>query len=168
MSKAFTREDDIAAEPILRPQFSSLPPGVKNYLTRDGARQLQEELNRLTEIERPFIASLPEDEAETQLPILNQRIVYLGQSLQSAEIVSPPDPPHDVVRFGATVTVRSRVGEESKYRIVGVDETDLARDWVSWRSPIAGALLNARLGGRVKFKFPAGEEVLEIVDIKYE
>lgn len=169
MSKAFTREDDIAAEPILRPQLSALPPGEKNYLTQDGARRLQEELNRLTEIERPRIASLPDtDEAKTQLPIWDQRIAQLDQSLRSAEIVSPPDPPHDVVRFGAIVTVRNRAREKSDYRIVGVGETDIDRDWVSWRSPIARALINARLGERVKFKFPAGEEQLEIVSIKYE
>jgi transcription elongation factor GreB len=169
MSKAFTREDDVAAEPILRPQLFTLPPGAKNYLTAGGARRLQEELDRLTQVERPKAAALPDaDEAKTQLQILDQRIGHLNQSLHSAEIVSPPAEPQDVVRFGATVTVRNRAGDKSSYRIVGVDETDIDRNWVSWRSPIAGALLNARLGQRVKFRVPAGEEDLEIVSIVYE
>jgi transcription elongation factor GreB len=72
------------------------------------------------------------------------------------------------VRFGATVTVRERNGEASVYRIVGVDEMDLDRNWVSWLSPIAKALLNARPGQRVRFKSPAGEQELEITGITYE
>jgi transcription elongation factor GreB len=71
------------------------------------------------------------------------------------------------VSFGATVTVRRKDGEIS-YRIVGVDEADPDRGWVSWPSPIARALLQARLGERVSFKFPSGEETLEILEISYE
>jgi len=50
---------------------------------------------------------------------------------------------------------------------VGIDETDLDRDWVSWLSPIAKALLHARLGQQIHFHFPSGEEDLEIVSIEY-
>src|SRR5215211_1241539 len=125
MSKAFTKEDDAADEPILRPQPSPLPPGTKNYLTPVGARGLQEELNRLIQTERPRAAALTNaSDAKRELQILDQRISYLGQSLQSAEIVQPPAAPEDVVRFGATVNVRNRAGENSQYRIVGIDETD--------------------------------------------
>jgi transcription elongation factor GreB len=72
------------------------------------------------------------------------------------------------LRFGATVTVREQSGEEATYRIVGTDESDPDRGWVSWLSPIARALMNAQLGERIRFKFPAGEEELEIVNIAYE
>ena len=54
------------------------------------------------------------------------------------------------------------------YRIVGADEIDLDQDWVSWVSPIARALLNARLGQRVPFKFPSGETELEVIRIEYQ
>ena len=64
--------------------------------------------------------------------------------------------------------VREENGEESTYRIVGVDETDFDRGWVSWLSPIAKALVNARLGERVRFKFPSGEEDLWMIGISYE
>ncbi len=80
----------------------------------------------------------------------------------------PPSGDADVVRFGATVTVRRSDGSEDTYRIVGVDEIDLERSWVSWQSPIAKALLNARRGERVRFKFPSGEEELEIAGVSYE
>ena len=82
--------------------------------------------------------------------------------------MNPPAPPHDQVRFGATVTVREPDGEESRYRIVGADETDIDRGWVSWLSPIAKALLNARLGERVRLRLPGGERELEITGITYE
>ncbi|MEY2466117.1 MAG: transcription elongation factor GreB, partial [Verrucomicrobiota bacterium] len=74
-----------------------------------------------------------------KLQALNQRIQQLQESLASAVIVERPREPADRVRFGATVTVRERSGEESSYRIVGVDETDIDRGWVSWISPIAKA-----------------------------
>ncbi len=170
MSKAFTREsDDLPDEPTIRPLPSPLPPGAKNYLTPDGARRLREELDRLVQVERPGLAASPEDQdAKRSLHVLDQRIRHLQQSLHSAEVVPPPGVPEDRVRFGATVTVREHSGDEARYRIVGADETDLDRGWVSWFSPIARALLNARLGQRVRFKFPSGEEELEIVSIAYE
>ena len=100
---------------------------------------------------------------------IEQRILELQQNLQDAEVVPPPaNPgPADRIRFGATVTVRQR-GVETNYRIVGVSEVDLDRGWVSWLSPIARALLNTQPGQRVKFKFPSGEEELEILRVIYE
>ena len=83
-------------------------------------------------------------------------------------MVTPPNGPADVVRFGATVTVRESDGNEASYRIVGVDEVDLDRGWVSWVSPIAKALLNSKQGERIRFKFPSGEETLEVLDVRYE
>lgn len=88
--------------------------------------------------------------------------------MSTAVVVPPPDAPWDQVRFGATVMVRKLSGEETRYRIVGVDEMDVDRDWVSWLSPIGRALLNTRLGQRVRFKFPSGAEELEIAAINYE
>ncbi|MEO6036407.1 MAG: GreA/GreB family elongation factor [Verrucomicrobiota bacterium] len=168
MSKAFTREDDAAEEPILRAQISALPPGVKNYLTADGAEKLQKELDELVQDMRPRASGLTEpEESKRQLLVIDQRIAQISQSLQSAEIVLPPANSEGVVRFGATVTVRNRAGEKLEYRVVGSDETDLDRGWVSWRSPIARALINARMGQRVRFRFPAGEDDLEIIRVTY-
>jgi transcription elongation factor GreB len=172
MSKAFTKEDDAGDVVVPRP-VSPLPPGARNHLTAGGARRLRDELMHL-ETERPgLLARVAEPgmrgaEAKERLQHLEQRIAYLQQSLHSAEVASAPPEPHDVVRFGATVTVRDGRGEESTYRIVGVDESDPARNEVSWLSPIARALLNARLGQKVPFRFPAGATQLEIVRIAYE
>lgn len=174
MSKAFTREDDADDAPVLPRPVSLLPPGVRNYLTAAGARRLREELTRLAELERPrWLAQTGETgargaEAKEELQRVEQRLAHLDQCLQSAEIVMPPPLPHDTVRFGATVTVRDPRGQETRYRIVGADEADFERDEVSWLSPIAKALLNARLGQKVAFKLPAGTTTLEVVRIAYE
>ena len=170
MSKAFTRESDDLVDLPVRPRPASpLPPGAKNYFTPAGERRLREELNGLLQVERPRLASNgSDDDGKRQLQSLDQRIYQLQESFRSAVVVPPPAGPQDAVLFGATVTVRGRVGYESRYQIVGVDETDIDQGWVSWLSPIAKALLNARTGQRVRFKFPSGEDELEIVSVTYE
>ncbi len=170
MSKAFTREENDGPDlPQLPPPVSILPEGARNYITAAGAENLRRDLAELVNRQRPALVAATDDpEAKRQLAALDQRIFQLEQSLQSAEVVTPPESEPDTVRFGATVTVRDSSGEESTYRIVGVDETDFDRGWVSWQSPIARALLNARQGERVPFSFPSGEEELEIVAVSYE
>jgi transcription elongation factor GreB len=170
VSKAFTREDDDAPEPLVLPRpLSLLPPGARNYLTPAGAQRLRAELAQLVEKDLPALRAKPVgDDTREQLARTEQRLAQVQESLASAEVVPPPLPPHEVVRFGATVTVRENQKGETTYRIVGVDETDFDRNWVSWFSPIARALMNARLGQRVPFKFPTGATELEIVRIAYE
>lgn len=170
MSKAFTREENDGPDiPDLPPLSPVLAPGARNYITAAGAQKLRDELQRSVEITRPSLASSSDDpDAKRQLAKLDRRIMQLEESLHSADIVSPPEGPAEVVHFGTTVTVREGDGNEATYRIVGVDEIDIDRGWVSWLSPIAKALLNNKRGQRVRFKFPSGEETLEIVDIRYE
>ena len=170
MSRAFVRESDVPQLADLPPIVSPLPPGARNYLTPGGAQRLREELARLHDSERPRLASAPAEDvdAKRELQLLDQRIRYLQESLRTAEVTETTRGPTDVVRFGATVTVREASGTETRYRIVGVDETDLDRNWVSWLSPIARALMNARTGQRIQFKAPRGMRELEIVAIEYE
>lgn len=168
MSKAFTRESDDAPDLPLMRQVSVLPPGGKNFLTPGGALRLRAELDHLMHEERPRLAASAGEDAKRQLLALDQRLQRIHHTLHTAVVTGPPPVPDDTVRFGATVRVRDRSGEETTYRIVGVDETDLDQNWVSWLSPIAKALLNAHVGQRVRFKFPAGEEELEILSIAYD
>jgi transcription elongation factor GreB len=167
VSKAFTRESDDAPEaPLVRPA-AVLPPGVKNLLTPGGALQLRQELERLT-AEEATLRERSDDHSKRRQQSLAARALQIQHTLQTAVITGPPAVADDVVRFGATVRVRERSGELTSYRIVGVDETDLDQNWVSWLSPIAKALLNARVGQSVRLKLPGGDEQLEILGVSYE
>jgi transcription elongation factor GreB len=170
MSRAFVRESDFPQLPELPPQVSPLPPGARNYLTPAGAQRLRNELSRLLDHERPRLAAAPSDDidAKRELQILDQRIRYLQESLRTADVTEVTPGATDVVRFGSTVTVREPSGSQSRYRIVGVDETDLDRNWVSWLSPIARTLMNAKVGDRVALKAPRSTRELEVIAIEFE
>jgi transcription elongation factor GreB len=170
MSKAFTRDENEGPDiPDVGPTASLIAPGAKNYITAGGAQKLRAERLRLVEVTRPELVEARDDpDAKRQLARVDQRIRQLEESLQSAEIVESPENGRDVIRFGAWVTVREPEGEETTYRIVGVDETDPENNWVSWMSPIAKALLNRKRGERIPFKFPSGEAALEIQEVRYE
>jgi transcription elongation factor GreB len=155
MSKAFTKEIDDLPEhsTVIHPAFS-LPAGAKNYFTADGMNNLRRELED--------IESAPESNS------VRQRRRQIQQSLSSAVPVSSPPRPWTQVLFGAIVTVRDEQGEETAYRIVGVDETYVDRNWISWMSPLAKALLKKHVGDRVHFRSPGGDQNLAILAVRYE
>ena len=149
MSKAFTREDDRPEPDPPKARPSPLPPGTPNYMTPGGALRLKAELDAQT------------------APA--ERLREIRRALDTAVILNPPSEDLDVVRFGATVTVLSLPDRrEIRYRIVGVDETDTARGWISWISPVADALLSSAVGDRVRVTLPSGVKELEILDVAYE
>ncbi len=152
MSKAFTRESDNQAEELLKTP-SRLPHGAKNYYTSQGIARLRETLQKLS--------------SQPGSPDIRQRIHELEQSLRSAVVVDPPPIPWTQVSFGATITVIDQNNVQESYHIVGVDETDLELNCISWLSPIAKALNRARIGQKVSFLAPEGESILEIVEIVY-
>lgn len=166
MSKAFTREENEGPDrPDLPERESALPEGARNYLTPEGAARLREELACLIATDRPPLLDASADpDAKRQLARVNERIFQIEQSLESAEILAA-EPNADRVTFGATVRVRDDDGEESVYRIVGVDETDFDRGRISWTSPLARALLQKRVGDIFSFETPGGERRLEILQI---
>jgi len=154
VSKAFTKED--GGEEIFAPPRAPLPPGTKNYITKSGADRIQAELSDLILKKREHAGSQSEQ--------LNRdaRIQYLQTLINSFIVVEPSA--SDVVRFGATVTVK-RDSQSETYTIVGVDEIDLDRNRISWLSPLARALMSHRVGDRISFKSPAGAEQLEILAV---
>ena len=138
MSKAFTREDDDAPEPPLRRR--GVPVPVPNLVTAAGLRGLRAELERG-----------PSDD----------RARELSEHLATAEVLEPTD--RAGVGFGATVTVADDDGRERRYRIVGAIEAAPRDGAISWQSPIAEALFEARVGDTVEL--PTGE--VEVVAIAY-
>jgi transcription elongation factor GreB len=163
MSKAFTREDDASELPPARPAVS-LPPGVKNYITREGADQLRRECDDLQT--RRSQAAAAND--RTRLQAFDQRIAECQQILNSVTVVEPTASADNQARFGAYVRVKYPSGDIETFRVVGVHEIDLARNFISWQSPLARALLNARAGDIVNFKAPAGPQRLEILAVSHE
>jgi transcription elongation factor GreB len=103
---------------------------------------------------------------------IDRRIRYLIKRLDIADVVDPAVPRDDdlagQVFFGATVTVRNSNDEERTVAIVGVDEIDTARGYISWVSPMARALIKAREGDKVTLRTPGGVEDLEVVSVGYE
>ncbi len=180
MSKAFTKETD--AEDELDDEPKGLPPGVKNYIRPEGFQRLHDELLHLRRVERPKVVEIVSwaagngDRSENgdylygkkRLREIDRRIRYLTKRHESAVVVDPAlQKNHDQIFFGATVTYIDQHGAEKTITIVGIDEADMDAGLVSWVSPIAKALLKARVGDAVKVRTPAGEETIEVVAIRY-
>ncbi len=156
MSKAFTKEDDTVEEQV--PQDVALPPGVKNYLTPTGRARLQAQLE---EARQALSVAEP-----AKKPACERRLAALTRRFETAEVVDPQTQPRGEVRFGAVVTVEN--GDQQRtFHIVGIDEADPRNGSVSWRSPVANALLGAAIGDEVIVQTPHGPDELTIVAIRY-
>jgi transcription elongation factor GreB len=155
---------------------------VKNYITPGGFRRLQEELAHLWKVERPPVVTTVTwaagngDRSENgdyiygkkRLREIDRRIRYLSKCLDRATVVDNAGKTHQKVFFGATVTISNEAGDEREVTIVGVDELDSGDTRVSWRSPLARALLAAKVGDTVTLRAPRGPEQIEIVAVRYD
>ncbi|CAA7621624.1 transcription elongation factor GreB [Magnetospirillum sp. UT-4] len=180
MSKAFTKESD--GDDDLPEGVSAIPKGSPNYVTPAGFRRLQDELRQLTRVERPKVVEVVSwaagngDRSENgdyiygkkRLREIDRRIRFLTKRLEAARVVDPAAQSNtDQVFFGATVTYANGRGEEKTITIVGIDDSDLAHDKVSWIAPVARALMKAYEGDTVQFRAPGGVETLEVLEIRY-
>lgn len=181
MSKAFVK-DETPADEDDEESGTPLPVGSKNYMTPAGHARLQAEFSQLVKVERPQIVSVVSwaagngDRSENgdyiygkkRLREIDRRLRFLTKRLDHAVVVNPEEQENtDQVYFGATVSVIDGDSEEFTYSIVGLDEADPARGRISWVSPLARALLKARLGDSVRFQAPGGLRELEIIAIEY-
>ena len=184
MNKAFTKEIDTDDDDDVE-GVSPLPAGARNYMTPGGFARLSAELERLVQKERPELvatvawAASNGDRSENgdyiygkkRLREIDRRIRFLIKRLDAAEVVDPAAPRDDElgdqVFFGATVDVRNARGEKRTLSIVGVDEIDTARGYISWVSPMARALLKAREGDTVTLRTPVGAEDIDVVEVRY-
>jgi transcription elongation factor GreB len=181
MSKAFTKEtdadDDDAAEGL-----SPLPPGGKNYITPAGYARLRAELLELMDSERPKIvesvhwAAKNGDRSENgdylygkkRLREIDKRIRFLTKRLEIAQVTDPSlHYGEDHIFFGATVSYVDAQGLKRTITILGIDEADSTQQQVSWISPIARALLKARVGDEVRLVTPHGVQELEVLRVHY-
>ena len=183
VNKAFVKESDgDDGDEELAPALR-LPPGSKNYMTRRGYDALRVELDQLVRVERPRLvetvawAAGNGDRSENgdyiygkkRLREIDRRIRFLIKRIESAEVVDPERQQGlEQVFFGATVTFSDLdTEEEQTLQIVGVDEADASQGRISWISPLARAVLKARVGDVVRFHSPAGVREIEIGAVEY-
>lgn len=154
----------------------------KVYITPEGARSLRDELNHIWKVKRPEVTSKVAaaaalgDRSENadyiygkkHLREIDKRIRYLTKRLDNLEIVDRVPDDQDRVFFGAWVTLVDDADEETTVRIVGADEFDLSKGWISLHSPMAKALLGKHLDDEVQIETPSGKTVYEVIEIKYE
>ena len=169
MSKAFTRESDNESGAEEIPSFRhQLPPGARNYITREGADRLKQRLNDLL-VKKQALGTGSDEAgtvAEADQRKIESAIRRLQQILDSVIIAEIPAD-QEKVAFGASVMVRHGNTEEAAYHIVGIEEADPERGSVSWVSPLARALLLRKAGEKVRFRSPAGDEELTILSVQY-
>jgi len=171
--------------PLREPVREAPGPKVKNYITPTGLQRLKDEHRFLLNRERPAVtkvvtwAASNGDRSENadymyakrRLRQIDSRIRFLTKRIDAADVVDPAAPRSEAaasrVFFGATVTYRDAAGQTLVASIVGVDEVDLHRRYISWKSPLARALMKASAGDRVVLHAPNKTEHLEILDVDY-
>jgi len=156
-------------------------PASSKYITPDGMQQLRDELNHLWRVERPKVtqavseAAAQGDRSENaeyiygkkRLREIDRRVRYLQKRIPDLKVVDrPPDEPARIF-FGAWIRLEDENGKEVSYRIVGPDEFDPAKGWISIDSPLARALLKKTEGDEVRVILPKGETEYCVVAVQY-
>ena len=159
---------------------------VRNYITPSGLERLRDERRFLLIRERPAVtqvvawAASNGDRSENadyqygkrRLREIDRRIRFLTKRIDAAEVVDPEAPrtgrAGTQVFFGATVRYANAAGTERVVSVVGLDEVDLERNQISWKSPLARALMKAGPGDRVVLRAPGTTEPLQVLDVRYE
>jgi transcription elongation factor GreB len=152
-----------------------------NYITPEGAKRLRDELGWLLKVERPRVTQGVSDAAaegdrsenaeyiygKKRLREIDRRIRFLAKRLDALTVVAEPPPQAGKIFFGAWVRLENEAGEEVDYRLVGPDETDAGRRWISIDSPMGRALLGKREDDEVTVQRPAGKAVFTILEVSY-
>jgi len=180
MSKAFTKEGDGNDDEPDVPE--TLPAHLKNYMTPTGFAALQTELRILQREERPKVVEVVSwaagngDRSENgdyiygkkRLREIDRRSRYLSKQIKSAEMVDPQAQQGITqVFFGASVTYEREDGAKLTVTLVGIDEADFSKGKISWISPLAKALMKAKVGDVVDVHAPGGPESVEVLAIEY-
>jgi transcription elongation factor GreB len=157
-------------------------PAGSKYATAEGARRLREELDFLWRVHRPQVtravaeAAAQGDRSENaeytygkkQLREIDRRVRYLRRRLDGLVVVSRPPDDRSRIFFGAWVRVEDDEGQEAQFRIVGPDEIDAARHYVSMDAPLARALMGRRRDDEVTVEVPGGRRTYVVTEIRYD
>lgn len=166
MSRGFVKEGDQEEVPMVPPR-ADLPPGVTNYVTPEGMALLLAERESLIN-QREQVDRTLENERRIAVNLINAKLLSLEQRISGARVINPDEQPQDEVRFGATVTLRiEATSKVQDFRIVGVDEADIAKGKISFLSPLARALIHKKAGDRVVIGMDRFERSFTIIRIAY-
>jgi transcription elongation GreA/GreB family factor len=166
MSRAFVKEsdDDLTAGELPERPLSARP----NYVTARGLEQLQARVRDLNDQHEQLKGLAEEDSsAKQKLREVERDQRYFKAQLERAIVVNPAAQPHDEVHFGAELTIVDDGGQSHVFNLVGDDEADVATGKISWASPVARAMIGAKVGDVVTWRRPAGDTEVEIVEIRY-
>ena len=155
---------------------------TSNLITPRGYRMLSDQIDQLWKVERPKITQEVSDAAahgdrsenaeyiygKKKLYEIDRTLRFLSKRMDELQVVQPSAQQEGRVFFGARVTVESDRGEEARYEIVGPDEYDPDRGWISVDSPMARALLGKEEGDEVTVRRPRGDTTVVIVEIDYD
>lgn len=153
-----------------------------NYITPQGFKKLQDEFSELFHDERPKLvetvawAAGNGDRSENgdyiygkrRLREIDKRLKFLRDRIESAQVVDPKTVVNQKVVFGATVTILDEDEQTRSYQIVGEDEIEPGANKISWKSPMAKALLGKMAGDEIEIHRPTGVLIAEIVRIEYK
>jgi transcription elongation factor GreB len=151
------------------------------YITPEGELALRDELHQLWKVERPVVTDTVHEAAKNgdrsengdyiygkrRLREIDSRVRFLNKRLDEVEVVARSPDDTSKIFFGAWVTLENETGEETRWRVVGPDEFDLACGKLSMDSPLARALLGKRLDDEVRVASPSGEQVYYVTAIDY-
>lgn len=163
-------------------RFRTPAPAGSQYITPEGARRLRLELEQLWRVERPRVtqavseAAAQGDRSENaeytygkrRLREIDRRVRHLRRRLDGMVVVDRPPADRSRIYFGAWVALEDEAGEQSRHRIVGPDEFDMAPAYISMDSPLARALWRKGLDDEVSVELPGGTRTFVIVAIDYE
>ncbi|NKB34227.1 MAG: transcription elongation factor GreB [Pseudomonadales bacterium] len=156
-------------------------PGAK-YFSAEGELILKEELHQLWKVERPKVTQSVSEAAalgdrsenaeyiygKKRLREIDRRVRYLSKRLEEVTVVSGPPDDTDKIYFGAYVTLEEEDENEVRYRLVGPDEIDPHRGYISIDSPMGIELLGKTADTEIEINSPTGTRTYCIVKIEYE
>ena len=169
MSRGFVKEEDQEEAPFIPPR-AALPPGVTNYVTPQGHKQLLKE-REILEQQRKDLDISSDKDRRLATAIIDGKLNLLNERLSSARILQPGEQPQNEVRFGARVTFRFLTGKqmntEQTFQLVGVDEANIKERKIAFLAPLAKALTGKKVGETTKVQMAGALQELEIVKILY-